>query len=187
MDKKEVYEHLAKIYLDASTQKKKKIKKHPLLRLAGVLGIAAVFGVGSAMLIRLVSERNSLGSQVALVMQPDAAKINFHFEPARKEIYSLSLNRLNMTRYSELAFSLKKGNFSDTITLKVEFTNAFREKAAIFLRDIPSRWREYKLNFSEFKSISDWSEMSELSFIVEEWNTKSKQGVVYIDNVYLLR
>lgn len=186
MDKKEIYEHLAKIYLDASQKKNKKVRGHPDFMNFFIFGLLFIVSFGIFSLITY-QKNKSLNATFALVLQPDIAKINFNFDPARKEIYSVNLNKLNLSRFKALGFSVKKANFSDTITIRVEFTNTFKEKSAVYVRNIPHKWQSYKISFLDFKHIRDWSQMENISFIIEEWNTKEKNGVVYIDNVGFLR
>lgn len=186
MDKKDIYEHLAKIYLDASTKKTKERKKYPFFKNLFFFSLAIIFAL-TVLSLSNFRRNKSLDTELSLVLQPDTVKINFHFDLAKKEIYSLNLNRLDLTRFKALGFSLKKANARDTLSLRVEFNNTFKERAEIYVKDVAQHWQDYKINFSEFKNISDWSEMQLLSFIVEEWNTKEKHGVVYLDNVRFLR
>jgi len=187
MDKKDIYEHLAKIYLDASGNKQKKAKsyrrhfKKPFL-----ISAFLISGLLLAIIFAFLQNK-SYHSEIVLCLSTDAVKVNFNFNPAKKEIYALNLNKLNLNNYKALGFSVKKTNFSDTVSLRVEFSNSFREKSEVYFKDIPHKWQDYKIKFSEFKSINDWSEMQNLSFAVEEWNTKEKKGVLYIDNVRLIK
>jgi hypothetical protein len=187
MDKKDIYEHLAKIYLDASSKKQKQSRTYPRILkgpfLIGTLSLLAILALGLAFL----AKNKPFNSRVALVLSADALKINFNFDPAKKEIYSLDLNKLDLTKYKALTFSLKKANFQDTISLRVEFTNSFKEKSEVYIIDVPHKWKDYKINFSDFKKISYWNEMVNLAFAVEEWNAKSNTGVVYIDNIGLTK
>lgn len=187
MDKKDIYEHLAKIYLDASLKKPEKSKKYPKL-VRHIIIVSSVFVVAvTTGLIYTFLKSKPFGQEVSLVLLADAAKINFHFDPARKEIFSLDLNNLDLTRYKALKFSVKKAAYENTIALRVEFANNFKEKAEIYFKDIPNKWHDYALSLSDFKGISDWSEMRNLSFAIEEWNVQEKKGIVYIDNVKLLK
>ena len=187
MDKKDIYEHLAKIYLDTPSVKKKKSKTQAKDHKNFII-IAAAIALG---LTALVSARlylhKPLQQSIALVLSPGAVKMNYHFDPTQKEIFSLNLNKANLSRFNTLGFSAKKSNPDDIISLRVEFTNAFNEKSEIYLKDIPDKWKYYELKFSEFKTISDWSQMSDVSFIVEEWNTRENKGLVYIDNVRMFK
>ena len=94
---------------------------------------------------------------------------------------------MDLSRYKALAFSAKKTNYDGDIALRVEFTTRFKEKSEKYLRDIPNRWQEYKINLSDFAGINDWSSMSGLSFVIEEWNVQKKRGIVYIDNVRFIK
>ncbi|MCX5701500.1 MAG: hypothetical protein NTW64_00760, partial [Candidatus Omnitrophica bacterium] len=129
----------------------------------------------------------SLNSEISLVLLSEAAKINFHFDPARKETYAIDLNSLNLTGYKALSFSVKKTDYNDNLHLRVEFINSLKEKSELYVKDIPHKWRDYKINLMEFQKITDWSKMSKLAFIVEEWNVGEKKGVVYIDEIKLIK
>ncbi|MFH0856141.1 MAG: hypothetical protein V1869_06535 [Candidatus Omnitrophota bacterium] len=187
MDKKDIYEHLAKIYLDASSKKKKRNKAYPkLFKNLFIVSIFLMAGLSTTLLSSAFKKQN-LNSETALVLQNGHAKINFNFNPAKKESYTLELNRLNLARFKMLAFSVRSMGPKDKITLRVEFTNSFKEKSEIYLRGLPSNWQDFRINLSEFKNISDWSEIDSLSFCVEEWNVSGSKGLIFIDNVRLLK
>jgi hypothetical protein len=190
MDKKEIYEHLAKIYLDASSKSSKKRKKNKspsnLLRNT-LLVIIVILAAFTFLLFKPFFKSKAFKSEFALVLLPEATKINFHFDPAKKEMYSLALNKLNLIPYKALGFSAKNVDYNDSVSLRVEFSNAFKEKSEIYIKHLPRKWQDYKINFSQFQGITDWSQMYNLSFTVEEWNAEGKKGVVLIDNVRLLR
>ena len=187
MDKKDIYEPLAKIYLDVSSQKKKKSKtRQGSFKKIVLLSSVFIFALGVLSFVTF-PKHNAFNSELALVLVPEPVKINFDFNPAKKEIYSLDLNKLNISRFKALAFALKKANYNDTVSLRVEFNSAFNEKSEAYFKNIPHRWQDYKISLADFKGISDWTEMSSLSVTVEEWNTKEKKGVVYIDNIRLLK
>ncbi len=187
MDKKDIYEHLAKIYLDASAKRKKKTKEYP--RIFGTLFFASLaVTLGLSILLSFnIYRRKNAGSEISLVLLADAVKINFNFDPAKKEIYSLNLNKLDLTKFKVLGFAVKKENYQDNVYLRVEFTSNFKEKSEIYIKDVSTRWRDHKIKLSDFKNISDWSQMLALSFIVEQWNVKEKKGVIFVDNIRLLR
>ena len=186
MDKKDIYEHLAKIYLDASSNKKKKSRIIPgYARNILLAAIIFVFAAGGYLLANY--GKNPYRSEIALVLLNDSAKINFHFDPAKKEVYTLDLNHLNLGRFNTIGFHVKKADQRDIISLRVEFTNSFREKSEVYVRDIPRRWKDYRISLSDFKGINDWSDITALSFTVEEWNVMENNGVVYLDNVRLIK
>ncbi|MFA5200578.1 MAG: hypothetical protein WC442_06755 [Candidatus Omnitrophota bacterium] len=187
MEKKDIYEHLAKIYLDASSKKKKKhIKDSKFLRNSCLISIP-VLAVLSVLTYNIIQNHRNSRFEVALYLQNEAVKINFNFDPAKKEVYDLKLNQLDLSTYRGLVFSAKKTDITDTVNLKVEFTTRFKERSEVYIKNIPSHWQEYKIPFTEFRKIIDWSGMSNLTFTVEEWNAKGKKGVLYVDNVKFLK
>jgi hypothetical protein len=188
MDKKEIYEHLARIYLDASTKKKNPATKDKpaLLKASVFVLIFFLAGITFAALPRLF-EKRLYNCETALVLLDSPAKINFHFDPAKKETYTMDLNGLNLGRFKTLSFNAKKTDFKSIVSLRVEFNNNFNEKAEVYIKDIAHRWTEFKFDLSKFKLISDWTEMRKLIFTVEEWNANAKKGVVYVDNVRLIK
>ena len=186
MDKKEIFEHLADIYLDASLKKKKKSRKFSRFQTPGLIAALAV-SLFTILLFYKSPKKSLLEPQVALVISSEAAKINFNFDPAKKEVYSIDLKRLNLVAYKRLGFSVKKSHYADNLRLRVEFANGFKEESEVYIQEIPSQWKDYQINFSEFKKIGNWQDMQNLSFIVEEWNVEKKKGVVYIDNIRFLK
>ncbi len=187
MDKKDIYEHLAKIYLDASSKKVKKRRAYPKI-FKNLLLVSILLIIASSAILFIAFPKNKpFNSEIALVLLSDAAKMNFNFDPAKKETYSLDLRKLNLSSFRALGFSVKKTNYEEQISLRIEFVNAFKEKSEIYLKALPHKWQDFKIALSEFKKISDWSEITNLTFTVEEWNVREKKGVVYIDNVRLLK
>lgn len=187
MDKKDIYEHLAKIYLDASPKgNKSTTSRNNFLRLRFLVGgIAILFFVFATFFI--LRYKPKVKTEVALVINPNLVRINFHFDPAKKEVYSLDLDKLDLSKYRALAFEIWRSQFEDNVSLRVEVTNAFKETSEFYLKDIPHKPTFYKIPLVEFRKISDWTEMTSLAFIIEEWNTKDKRGVIFVDNVRFLR
>ena len=187
MEKKDIYKHLAKIYLDASLKRRKKKKPHlTVFKNLIFIGIAFIFGLSVFFFVHLKG-KPPFSHEVSLVLAPDVVKINFHFDPARKEIYYLGLNQLDLTRYKTLGFSLKTNSLKEDIALRVEFTSAFKEKSEFYIRALKNKWQDYSIKLSDFQKISDWSNMAALSFIVEEWNVGEKKSIVYLDNIRVLK
>ncbi len=190
MDKKEIYEHLASIYLDASSKsskKKRKLKSYPKPVRNLILAAALViFSLASGLTYYNLNSR-SRNSQIALFLYQDAAKINFNFDPAKKETFSLNLKQLNLSKYKALAFAVRKTNPKDSISLKVEFINRFDERSEVYVKNIPGKWADQKIELSRFAKINDWRQMKSLAFTIEEWNARQKSGIVYLDNIRVIK
>ena len=190
MNKKEIYEHLANIYLDASSKSSKKKQRFSAYPkpVQGMLlvGLVIVLGLGSFTTYAHISN-HALTGQIALFLHPDTVKINFNFDPAKKESFSLNLKQLNLSKYKSLAFMVRKTNPKDVISLRVEFINRFNERSEIYIKDISTKWTNKIVDFKKFAKMSDWGQMKELAFSVEEWNAREKSGIVYLDNIRVLK
>jgi hypothetical protein len=192
VDKKDIYEHLAKIYLDASSKSKDTKHSSKLQHYFYLFRnplIVASFGlvILSFALIIGLHKNKPKPQELALYLIHEATKINFNFNPAKKEVFLINLNNLNLSTFKTIGFSVKKTNPKDRIALRIEFTNVFKEKSEIYVRAIGTKWRSLELPLAKFSRLNDWSKMRSLSFTVEEWNAKEKKGVIYIDNVRLIK
>jgi hypothetical protein len=198
MDKKDIYEHLAKIYLDASLKRKNKTSRSPTFKSLFFISIAAILLLSLSLIVSVTKNKaislaklennQPLNSELALLLQPNIVKLNFDFDPAKEENFSLDLTKLNLSRFKALGFSLRKARFEDTVVFKIVFTNALKEKSEILLTNIPAfKWQDFKIKLTDFKNITDWSQMSALSFVIEELSVREKKGIAYIDNVRLLK
>jgi len=185
MNKKDIYEHLANIYLDNSGKKKKKRKTPFHYKRFYFFSISIIILFSVLMLFPF--KKLNLTSQIALVIQPTAVKINFDFNSAKKEMYSFDLKELDLSKFDALNFSARKLNPLDIVHLRVELMNAFKEKSEVYVKDLKYQWQDYKINLSEFKNINDWTKISHLAFVVEEWNVKGERGIIYIDDVKIIK
>jgi len=190
MNKKEIYEHLANIYLDASSKSSKKKPRFNSFPkpVQGIFfaGLVMALGLGSFVGYTHFSNSAPVG-QIALFLYQDTAKINFNFDPAKRETFSLNLKQLNLSKYKTLVFAVRKTHPKDIISLRIEFTNRFNERSEIYIKDISTKWADQRLDFSRFAKMKDWTQMKELAFSVEEWNAREKSGIVYLDNIRVIK
>jgi len=105
MEKKDIYEHLAKIYLDNTPAYKDTKHKSEDYKIYIFVVIAVVIVVSSLFLIPFSRTPSNL--QTSLVLVPDPVKIQYRFDPVKKESYSFDLKRLNLAGYKSLVFSAK--------------------------------------------------------------------------------
>lgn len=194
MDKKDIYEHLAKIYLDASAKKVKKRQEYTGVKTFLIAAVASIFAVTAFFLLyaqnknKTAKSRPPMTSELALVLSPSIVKINFNFEPVKKESFIINLNNLDLNRFKQVKFYVRKANLEDDILLNVEFINSFNEVSKIYLLNLSAyKWQEYKIDLADFKDISDWTQMSHLSFNVEGSSSKAKKSIVYIDNIRVVK
>ncbi len=189
MEKKDIYEHLANIYLDTTLKRPINLKKTTLPKRIIFISAVLVFCLAAAVIFLLARTRKPAFSQVSLVVLPGLQKINYAFDPVRKEAYAIDLKGLNLAGYRALGFSIRKDGYEAQaeVTIRVEILSTYKEKSEIYLAKIPSSWQEHLLALKDFKTISDWSDLKSLAFVIEEWNVQNKRGSVYIDNVRFVR
>lgn len=188
MDKKDIYEHLANIYLDASSSSRKKRKNKKDRKFNNLLfaNLAVTLSLGLFLFVNVYKNKPFISSEIAYPLYSDLIKINLNFGHFKKELYSIRLSNQSLNGYKALGFSLKKYNYKDSISLKIEFSNTSNDKSSVYLKDIPHKWKEYKIALSDFKDLSDWTMMSKLSFSVQEHSTKKMRDFVCIDNIRVL-
>jgi hypothetical protein len=190
MNRTEVYDHLAKIYLDASSKTKRKKRRKDYSRIVPGLFVAGTVALLCWVIIFFfISARNNklLGSNITLAFTQEALKMDSNLDPAKKENCTLNLKNLNFKPFKTLALSVMKAEAQRNISVRIQLVNSLKEKSEMYLRNISNRRQDYRINLADFKGISNWSKISELSFVMEEWKVSSKKGVVYIDNVRLLK
>ena len=187
---KDIYEHLAKVYFD-STRNKKKNQAHPKSIFKNLFIISTAVVVCLVVVLMVVFFRHWQASQpesqVALILEANPTKINYDFTQVEKESAIFDLKDINLLDSEILGFRIRKSNFPDSLHMSVEFVSKYGEKSQIYIKQIPTRWKDFEIKLAEFGNISDWSHMSQLSFVLEEWNAQVKQGVVCIDNIYFLK
>jgi hypothetical protein len=92
MNKKDIYEHLANIYLDASLKKKKKSHKYSKFKTSVLLGLPVIFlfflllfftPLKNKPFFAGLTKNKPINSELALLISADTAKINFNFDPAK--------------------------------------------------------------------------------------------------------
>lgn len=191
MEKKDIYEHLAEIYLDASLTKKKKPRVKAFKGITGwaLAGIAVLGCLLTAVFFLAPRKKPPVSENALLLSSNNPVKISYNLSTGSKELSSLSLDNLNLRPYKALAFTARSDAPAASMpAVAVEIQNKTGEKGLVYIRDTGRKWHYYVIPFSDFKpALSDWSRVKSLSFIVEEWNSPRKKGVVYIDNIKFLR
>ncbi len=190
MEKKDIYEHLAEIYLDASLTKKKKPRKRGLNGAAGwILGGAAVLCAIIAVIFLGPHKKAPVSENALLLSSNNPVKITYNLSAGSKELSTLSLNGLDLRSYKSLVLNARSDAPAGSMpAVAVEIQNKTGETGLVYIRDAGRKWQQYEIPFSDFKpGLSDWSRIKSLTFIVEEWNSPRKKGVVYIDNIKFLR
>lgn len=185
MTREEIYEHLAQVYLGKKTKKKKKynlIKVILFVNLVAITLLPSFYFVNSKNTKNIQKQEQSF--ELALNYYPLRLVYDFKGNTLQVENFSLHLPNLNVENYNSLIFYLRgKRDLSPRI-LKISLENKKKEKSVFYLSGIEAKWQKISIPLSEFKEISDWTNITKLSFIIEAWNTDEEKGSVLIDDVH---
>ena len=85
----------------------------------------------------------------------------------------INIPDIDLSGYGALKFSvrLKDAGEHKLGVLKVGVMNKRKEFSSLYVPEINNRWKRIILPFSEFNQIRSWSDVAQLSFTLEEWNS----------------
>ena len=139
------------------------------------------------LMVIIFKQRPAPKSQIAHILESNTTKINYDFNQAKEKVAIFDLKNTNLLDFKTLRFRARKSNYQDNLHMRIEFISEFQEDSTFYIKQIPTLWKDFKIDLTEFKDISDWSRMRQLLFAIDEWNAQLKKGNVYIDNVRFLK
>jgi len=188
MTRDDIYDHLAQVYLGKKnkieeTKKKKQFNAWLLINIGitVIIFASAIYGLTAF----LAGRADSLQNQVIYALNKGPIRINYdlNYPYPPVKTFSLTIPDINAAKYSALQFSVRALEEGSPDILRIEIKNSKNETASVFVQKIGLSWKNFDIPFEEFKQITDWSDLSEVSFIFESWNAEKKKGIVLIDNV----
>lgn len=187
MTREEIYEHLAQVYLgkkySAKKKKKQKFDKRFFLQLTVMTVIlSSVFSGLTAFLSRKATgPRNSI--LFALNHSPIRIKYDLNRPYPPMINFSIHIPSMNASKYRWLNFSIRGLQEGYPDVVKVIVRNQKNETAVYFVHGVRMRWQRVRISMAEFKQITDWTNLRDISFVLEAWNAEKKRGIVLIDDV----
>lgn len=191
MEKNEVYDYLARIYLDKQPKAQEE-RKGGLQRIGfPVFLIVAVILVLSSYFVwrypvRLVKPQ-AQSLQINTGSQLIKIKYNFNNSDLKREGYGLNFANLDVSKFSVLEFQARHQTKYGPLNLRVEIESQRGEKAVCYVSGITAKWNSFKIKLDDFSGISQWQELTRVSFVVEEWNALNKEDTVYLDEIHFSR
>ena len=67
--------------------------------------------------------------------------------------------------------------------VKIVLKNQKNEVSSYLIKGVQLEWQDYSIPLEAFDQITDWTNLTDISFIIESWNAEKKKGVVLIDNL----
>ncbi len=193
MRNREIYDRIADTYLGKVSHKKsgngknKKKKWIIITTVINVIILVTVFFLARAALLHYKEGLDrETSAAIYILSERYPIKLTYDLMPPSLGVknFTFSLPIVDASKFSFLKLRARgDGRAGFTAVLKVEIRNQRNEKDLYYLKGISSRWQDFSIGFSEFKNITDWSNIGELSFVFEDWNVSEKEGILYIDNI----
>lgn len=195
MEKKEIYDYLAKIYLDNNKQRPREDRGYFLKKywffLIGAIAIAACVFFFYSLLRHPVESHKAKLHSLYLATGNELIKIRYNFSDdsaLRKESYTIASSGLNVQDFQQIKFLARRLKNEGSLNLKIEIENSLKEVAFYYITGLTNKWKEFTISLkNDFKEISRWDNIKRISFVAEEWNTEEKDDVIYIDEIRFSR
>jgi len=187
MNRDEIYDHLAKVYLGKKNSvqetKKKKINSAWLAMniVITLLILASSFYGFTAFLNR---QQLDLKNRVVYSLNNNPIRIVYDLEypyPPVKS-FSLTIPTKDVSKFSKLNISVRGMDAGYPGVVKIILTNQKNEKATYFLQDIGVDWQHVSIPLEKFR-MTDFTTVTDLSFVLESWNVQSKKGTMLVDDI----
>jgi hypothetical protein len=187
MTRDEIYDHLAQVYL--GKRKKKDVKKQRQFNawlfinilITGTIFFSVFYGLTAFFTQKPLPIENSVMYSVNRGLLSIAYNFEDSFSPEKR--LSLDLNDIDVSKYDHLLFSVRGKEEGTPGIIKVVFENAKNEAASYYVQGVDLDWREQRIPLSKFKQITDWSNITRVSFVLEVWNVRDPKGIVLIEDV----
>jgi hypothetical protein len=186
MNRDEIYDHLAKVYLGKRENVEPK-KPEPRVGawlvinvvITGFILTSVVYGLTAF----LTQRKDTLKSRVIYALNNSPIRLTYAVGGEYPHVKNLTIAvpEMDVSKYSRLNLSLRSVNGNPGM-LKVILKNAREEQASYFLQGLQNRWQDYSISFDEM-NLTDWKSLKDISFVVEAWNAKELSGSVLIDNI----
>jgi len=188
MTRDEIYDHLAQVYLgkrdDIDKIKKKKHMDSWLvinIVITAIIFSSAIYGLTAF----LTHRGDGLQNRVIYTLNNGPVRMTYNLNTPYPSVkmFSLSVPSINVTKYKNLQFAVRGQEGGWPGTMRIEIKNKRNETASVYLEDVQDKWKTFEIPFDEFGSITDWSDISEIGFVLEAWNAENKEGKILIDNI----
>ncbi len=188
MTRDEIYDHLAQVYLGKRDKVEERKKKPPFnawlvinILITAVILTSAFYGFTAFLTQRSDPARKS----VIFALTNGPVRITYDLNEPYPQIksFSLSIPEVNASKYKNLSFSIRGLEEGYPGVVKIVVRNQKNETASIFVKDVRLKWQNMVVPFDEFTQITDWNDITEVSFVLEAWNAEKKKGIVLLENV----
>lgn len=188
MTRDEIYDHLAKVYLGkreniAPKKSRPKAFNRSLLVIniviTAVITISTVYGFTA-----FLTRRADLKSQVFYSLNNNPIRIAYDLNdpyPATKT-FSITIPNKDASKYRALNVSLRGMDGAYPGIVKVVVGNQKNEQAIYYIQNVGENWQRASIPFEKL-NLTDWTTITNVSFVLEAWNVDFRRGTLLIDGV----
>jgi hypothetical protein len=188
MTREEIYDHLANVYLgkrenvSSKKRKPKEINRSLLvinIAVTAVIVLSTVYGFTA-----FLTRRGELKSQVFYALNNNPIRIAYDLNspyPATK-IFSITIPNKDVSKYKILNVSLRGMDDAFPGIVKVVVTNQKNEQAIYYIQNVRMAWQKASIPFEKL-NLTDWTTITDVSFVLEAWNVDFRRGTLLIDGV----
>ncbi|MBP9854127.1 MAG: hypothetical protein KBD53_04585 [Candidatus Omnitrophica bacterium] len=187
MTKDDIYDHLAQVYLGKRKKDDAKTKKqfNAWLLINGLVTAVIFASAFYGLTAFLTQQKTSLKNNVIYSLHQGPLRFGYDFKASASpvETFVLTIPSMDISRYGSLEFTMRGKEEGVPGTVKVVINNRYNESSYFYIQGVDLNWRQYRIPLSEFKQITDWTSITNISFVLESWNVDNKKGVVLIDSL----
>lgn len=191
--KKEISDHIASTFFEKKKKPPRKKDRKSLSKRILLFLLTALFILAA---IKVVSTTRftglHVGRRLGLIKHDGPFRLNYNFlnrATSKIEVLTIDMPEIDLREYKAIRFSLRMmddDNQKDGI-VKVSLINRRKETSSLYIQNIGPSWKVIEIPRENFHAFSDWSQLNQLSFTVEEWNLRRKEGVLLIDGVEFVK
>jgi hypothetical protein len=185
--REDIYDHLAQVYLGKRKEvDKKKKKQFNAWLLINIVITIIIFASATYGLTAFLTQRgSSLRDSVIFSLHRGVIRLSYNFKDSLHpvESFSLSIPNMEVQRYHNIQFSIRAKEEGTPGIIKIVVKNKRNETAYCYLKGIGLSWRDVTIPLKDFKEITDWNSITDISFVIETWNVEKKKGIVLIEDV----
>jgi len=187
MTRDDIYDHLARVYIGKKKETKKETRRQfnvwlfINLVITVIIFTSAFYGLTAF----LTHQRPALKKNIIYSLYQGPIQISYNFQNGLVPVqtFSLDVSTVDVSKYQSINFLIRGREEGSPGIVKMVVTNARNEVSAVYVRGIDLSWRKHRLPLEEFREITDWRSVTNVSIVVEEWNAADKTGVVLIDDL----
>jgi len=187
MNRDEIYDHLAKVYLGkkSSVQEKKKKKLNAAWLMMNILItlfilVSSFYGFTAFLNRQQVDLKNRVVYSLNNNPIRIAYNLDYPFPPIKT--FSLSVPSRDISKFSKLNLSVRGMDEGYPGVVKLVLSNQKNEKATYFIEDVELGWQHLTIPLEKFK-MTDLTSVTDVAFVLESWNVQNKSGIVLIDDI----